>query len=292
MKQLNTLDKIQIDNIKRLAEEKRRELGFIGDTPIANDIFTILEKLNILLLEYPIKSENKKPAFSAALMYSKESDKDFVFIGLNTADYFYKQIFAIAHELYHFYTNTGSHLSRLEEEKNNTTEIKANRFAAEFLLPEKTLKRIILDEFKMSSLEKIKTNTLLRFIARLQCAWWLPYKSLVKRLEEIDAISNEQYKLLYSVDERNGEYTRIGKAINEDVFIKLNSITKNIGTSPKDIEVIIRNFEDDIIDEDKFIEALSLFGKKPEEFGYEINISEEDYNEFNEFFNEEADNEN
>jgi len=272
MKQLNSLDTIQINEIKRLAEEKRRELGFIGDTPIANDIFTILENLNILLLEYPIKSENDKPAFSAALMYSKESDKEFIFIGLNTADYFDKQIFAIAHELYHFYTKTGSHLSRLEEEKNNINEIKANRFAAEFLLPEKTLKRIILDEFKRPLLEKIKTNTLLRFIARLQCAWWLPYKSLVKRLEEIDAISNDQYKLLYSIDEREGEYAGIGKAINEDIFMKLNTITKNIGTSPKEIEVIIRNFEDSIIDEDGFIEALSLFDKKPEEFGYKINI--------------------
>lgn len=287
-----TLNEIQIENIRKLAEDERHKLGFIGGTPIANDIFTILENIGIRLLEYPINSDDGvKPAFSAALMCSMEGDKEIVFIGLNTADFFDKQIFAIVHELYHFYTKTGSHLSRLSEEENSCVEVEANRFAAEFLLPESTLKSIVLDEFKTSSLWKMKTKMLLRFIARLQCVWWLPYRSLVKRLREIDAISDEQYVQLYNIDERdlNGEYGRIGKATNKEVFIKLNTATNNIGTSPKDIEVIIRNFEDGIIDEDNFIKALNLFNKKPDDFGYEFEVSDEDIGEFEEFFNGEVD---
>ena len=97
------LNEKQIQDIRMLARAKRQELGFVGETPIANDIFTILERLNIRLLEYPIISEGDRPAFSAAVMYSKEGNQELVFIGLNTADYFDKQIFAIAHELYHFY---------------------------------------------------------------------------------------------------------------------------------------------------------------------------------------------
>jgi Zn-dependent peptidase ImmA (M78 family) len=97
-----SLNEIQIENIRKLAGDERRKLGFIGETPIANDIFTILENMNILLLEYPIKSDDVKPAFSSALMCSTKGDKELVFIGLNTADFFDKQIFAIAHELYHF----------------------------------------------------------------------------------------------------------------------------------------------------------------------------------------------
>jgi Zn-dependent peptidase ImmA (M78 family) len=287
------LNEIQIENIRKLAEEKRHTLGFVGETPIANDILTILENMNILLLEYPIKSDGEKPAFSAALMYSTEGDKELVFIGLNTADFFDKQVFAIAHELYHFYTKTGSHLSRLSEEQNSMLEVEANRYAAEFLLPESTLESIVLNEFKKSSLQQIQTKTLLRFIARLQCTWWLPYHSLVKRLREINAISNKQYDQLYAVDDRDmdGEYGRIGKAINKEVFIKLNTATNNIGTSPKDIEVIIRNFEDNVIDEDQFINTLSLFDKKPDDFGYEIEVSSEDIAEFEEFFNGEVDDE-
>jgi Zn-dependent peptidase ImmA (M78 family) len=288
------LDEFQIEKIRKLASEKRLALGFVGETPIANDIFMILDNMNIILLEYPIESENNKPAFSAALMYSEEGGQKLVFIGLNTADFFDKQIFATAHELYHFYTKTGTpHISRLDNENNDAIEAQANRFAAEFLLPKNILESIILREFKTSSLLKVQSKTLMRFIARLQCTWWLPYHSLVKRLKEIGAISDKQYETLYSIDERDleGEYGRMGRAINEDVFLKLNTPTNRIGTSPKEIEVIIRNFEDDIINEDTFIDTLLLFGKKPDDFGYESGVSQEDIDEFNVFFNRKSNDE-
>ena len=194
------LNEVQVDEIRKLVGDERRFLGFVGETPIANDIFTILDRLDIMLLEYPIESEGDRPAFSAAIMYSEEGDKKLTFIGLNTADFYDKQIFAIAHELYHYYTKSGSHLSRPEDEESSLIEIKANRFAAEFLLPETVLESIVLDEFKTSTLEKVQHKTLLRFIARLHCTWWLPYRSLVKRMHEIGAISAEQYAELYSVD--------------------------------------------------------------------------------------------
>ena len=222
-------------SLQKLAENLRLKLGFVGETPIANDIFLILDKLKIYLLEYPIKSDNGDiPAFSAVLIYSTAGDEKLTFIGLNTADYFDRQIFAIAHELYHFETKTGSHLSRLSEDQDDLTEIKANRFAAEFLLPEKVLEDIVVNEFKTSNLHQIKIKSLLRFIARLHCTWWLPYRSIVKRLKEIDAISAEQYKELFKVNERamNSDYGHIGFAINEEVFKKLNTATYNIGTTP------------------------------------------------------------
>ena len=288
-----TLNEVQVDEIRKLAGDERRFLGFVGETPIANDIFTILDRLDIMLLEYPIESEGDRPAFSAAIMYSEEGDRKLTFIGLNTADHYDKQIFAIAHELYHYYTKSGSHLSRPEDEEGSLIEIKANRFAAEFLLPETVLESIVLDEFKTSTLEKVQHKTLLRFIARLHCTWWLPYRSLVKRMHEIGAISAEQYAELYSVDERDlqGEYGKIGQAINKEVFLKLNQPTKNIGTSPNEIEIIIRNFEDNLIDEDKFAETLSLFNRTPDEFGYEIKVSQEDIDELDAFFSGEDDDE-
>lgn len=293
MHQLIKLNEIQIEEICKLVKEKRRLLGYIGDTPIANDIFVILENLGIHLLEYPVKSDGEKQAFSAALMYSTEGDKELVFIGLNTSDYFDKQVFAIAHELYHFYTKTASHLTRLKEEEDSLIEVKANRFAAEFLLPESTLKSIIIDIFKKSSLKEVKINTLLRFIAKLQCDWWLPYRSIVKRLKEIDVISDAKYNQLYRINERdmNSEYARMGKGLNEEVFLKLNRATNNIGTSSKNIDIVIRNFEDNLIDEGQFNDILNLFGKKTDDFGYKIEVSPEDIDEFNNFFNGEVKNE-
>lgn len=287
------LSEVQVDEIRRLAAFERRSIGFVGETPIANDIFTILDRLEIRLLEYPIVSSGNRPAFSAAIMYSEEGDKKLSFIGVNTADFFDKQIFAIAHELYHFYTKSGSHLSRPDDDEIDLIEAKANRFAAEFLLPGEALESILLDEFRTSSLYKIQPKTLLRLIARLHCTWWLPYRSLVRRLHEIGSISIQQYEVLYTVDERDlqGEYGKLGQAINQDIFLKLNKPTHNIGTSPDNVEIIIKNFEDGLIDEHKFAETLSLFNKTPEEFGYGITVSQEDREELDSFFSGEVDDE-
>ncbi|SCZ81380.1 ImmA/IrrE family metallo-endopeptidase [Acidaminobacter hydrogenoformans] len=285
------LSDLQLDHIIKLSRDLRRSVGYVGDVVIGYNVFSILDTLGIALLEYPIDSKNSKPAFSAAMIYSEENNERFAFIGLNTADYLDNQIFSIAHELYHFCTKTGSHLSRIESD-NNQIEDMANRFAAEFLLPETCLKSLILEEFKQTSLEDISRNTLLRLIARLQCHWYLPYRSVVRRLYEISAITHEQLVEFYDINERdlNGEYGRLGQAIDQDTFIKLNDPTYKIGTSAKEIEIIIRNFEDHLIDEDKFAAALSLFNRTPEEFGFHINVSNEDIDEFEAFFSGEGNN--
>ena len=97
---------------------------------------------------------------------------------------------------------------------------------------------------------------------------------------------------MYSVDERElqGEYGKIGQAINKEVFLKLNQPTKIIGTSPDEIEIIIRNFEDNLIDEDKFRETLGLFNRTPDEFGYAIQVSPDDIDELDALFRGEDDN--
>lgn len=278
-----------IESIRELARTKRFALGFSDDPPIANDIQTILDKLEIILLEIPIEVECGKPAFSAVILCSEEGGKSLVFIGLNTADYFDKQVFAIAHELYHFFTKTGSHLSRQDGQDDDVVEAKANWFAAEFLLPGDVLKRRVFEEFKSYSLETVQLKVLLRFIARLHCTWWLPYRSLVKRLWEIQAITEQQYEELYQIDERdrNGEYFRIGKSTQIGDFIRLNTATKTIGSSPSAIETILRNFENNLIDEDTFAKILGLFDKSPSDFGYEISVSQDDLDELRDFLEDE-----
>ncbi|MDD3366034.1 MAG: ImmA/IrrE family metallo-endopeptidase [Sphaerochaetaceae bacterium] len=285
MDQKHDLSALEIETIRRLANNRRLALGFTGEIPIANDILMVLEKLNIILLELPIETERDKPAFSAVILSSQEGGKDLVFIGLNTADYYDRQIFAIAHELYHYYTKTGSHLSRQEEQNIDVVEARTNRFAAEFLLPEAVLKSWVFDEFKSYSLADIQTKVLLRFIARLHCTWWLPYCSLVKRLWEIKAITLTQCQKLYRIDERDaeGEYGRIGRSTQNEIFTMLNTATKNIGTSPWAIETILRNFENNLIDEDTFANTLRLFNKSPADFGYEISISQDDVAEIHDF---------
>ncbi|MDC7248097.1 MAG: ImmA/IrrE family metallo-endopeptidase [Sphaerochaetaceae bacterium] len=278
-----------IESIRKLARDLRRRLGLSEEIPIANDMYTVLDKLEIILLELPIEAENDKPSFSAVLLYSKEGGENLVFIGLNTADYFDKQIFAIAHELYHFYTRTGSHLSRSDGEKDDVNEAKADWFAAELLLPEEVLRRRVFEEFGTYLLRDVQTKTLLRFIVRLHCTWWLPYRSLVKRLWEIHAITAQQYENLYDIDERDreGEYYRIGRSTQNDDFIRLNTVTRTIGSSPSAIETILRNFENGLIDEDSFAEILGLFNKNPSDYGYEISVLKDDLDEISDLFEDE-----
>ena len=281
MKATHELSVKEIEDIKELAREKRVVLGFSNDAPIANDLALVLEKLLITPIELPIKGNGEKLTFSAMLLCSQSE----TFIGINTADYFDKQIFAIAHELYHFYTKTRSIQNWQEGNGDDEIETRANRFAAEFLLPEESFKRRIINEFGEEFLEGVKRQTLLRFIARIHCIWYLPYRSVVKRLKEIKAITQEQYKELYDIDERDpeGEYSRLGKAFDRDIFIKLNTKTETIGTSAYAIETIVRNFENNIIDEHAFAKTLRMFGKDPADFGYEITISQEDKDEIEEF---------
>jgi len=274
-----------IEAIQAKAARKRFELGFSHDPPVGSVINVILDRLGILLVEIPVEPEGDKPTFSAIIFCSEEEGDSFAFIGTNSADYFDKQIFAIAHELYHFFTKSGSHITLQGSSKDDLNEAKANWFAAEFLLPERALKQQLFTEFKTYTLNTIPIKTLLRFIARLHCTWWLPYRSLVKRLWEIEAITKQQYAELYAVDERDlsGEYGRIGLSLQSDVFIKLNEVTRTRGTSPKGLENIIRNFEANLIDEKKFIKLLDLFNRNPDDFGYEVSVSQEDIKEINDF---------
>lgn len=275
----------EIEALQAKATRRRFELGFSQDPPIGNAINVILDRLGILLVEIPVESEGDKPAFSAIIFCSEEEGESFAFIGINSADYFDKQIFAIAHELYHFFTKSGSHITLQERLEEDLTEAKANWFAAEFLLPEQVLKQQLFAEFKTYSLNATPIRTLLRFIARIHCTWWLPYRSIVKRLWEIDAITEQQYTELYEIDERDlsGEYGRIGLSLQSDLFSKLNEITRTRGTTPKGLENIIRNFEANLIDEETLTTLLNLFARSPEDFGYEISVSQEDIQEINDF---------
>ncbi|NCC70525.1 ImmA/IrrE family metallo-endopeptidase [bacterium] len=273
------------NNIARLAQEEKRKLGYIGSAPIANDLVNLLDQLNIILLETPIESDKDLPSFSAAILYSE--NQKLTFIGLNTADYYDNQLFSLAHELYHYFAKSGYHLSRINDEKNNQLELEANYFAAEFILPKDELLNIVINEFKTKTLKNVDQHIIVRFIARIYCKWWLPYNYLIEELYEIKAITKEQRTELLEFDVRSNDsnFAKICNAINTDSFSLLNSKTKKNSTSPEIIEIIIKNFEDNLISEDEFEQILQMFNLSPRNFGYESEIAQEDIDEFESFFN-------
>jgi Zn-dependent peptidase ImmA (M78 family) len=285
--------KITKTGTSELASKERYELaeqakliktaaGLSSDTPIGNNMHALLSYHKIVLLENPIARAGSD-SFSAMFMRTKADSVNFSFIGVNTSDYYDKQLFAIAHELYHFYVHDNPHISR-DGNPKSPEERKAEYFAAELMLPLDVIKRIIMKEFGTSVISTQSMQVLLRFVARLHCTWWLPYKAIVKRLLEAGAVTSTVYNELYAVDERtkSAPYHRIGLSTNFEYFTLLNTVTEKVGTSATNLENAIRNFEDDIISEDELIRGLQLFNFKPEDFGIEIDsdISDEEWEAF------------
>ena len=279
------LNEIEVEEVRNIAEEFRGRYGIGDNVPIANDLFSLLDRLSIVLIEYPVESDGSM-GFDAYITRMEMDGTCLLFLGLNSAQPFDKQLFDIAHELYHYLTDT---IEIKLDEKKEKSEKKADRFAAELLLPHKILRYNILKEFQTLSLEDIRQQTILRFIARIHCQWRLPYKSIVKRLLEENFITKVQYSSLYSIDERDekSSYGCICNAIDENMFRTLNSPTNKIGTTANYIEVVIRNYEDGLIDLDSFTKGMTLLGKHPEDFFPEdLRVSSDDIDEFNAYLSE------
>lgn len=271
-------DKTQSD-IAKQAKQLKGRLSIGDEAPIGSDFPSILQKLNIILLECPIKRTGSN-SFSAIFCRTKVDGKEVMFLGVNTWDYYDRQLFAIAHELYHFLNPSQPHISR-DDDLDNPIEKQADWFAAELLLPLQVLKTHVLDTFGKRDINEYSRPTLLRFIARLQCTWWIPYKSIIHRLYEADAIDESTYQELFAVDERDpsGMYYRIGDATAHETFSLLNKQTKSCGTDSANLEVCLRNFEDGIISEEELYDGLQLFDRLPEDFGISFIAEDEDDDE-------------
>lgn len=283
------LDEKQIYEVKKLASDTRQFFGALQNVPIGSDIRLLLEKKDILLCEYPYPDTEGTHTYGNITWFKTEEDT-ITFIGLNTSSYYDEQIFAIAHEIYHYTTKTGKAYTPNMDYEDTLTEKQADRFAAELLLPVEALIDAVMGTFNDSDMYRISDNKVLRFIARIHCDWWLPYQSIVNRLYEEKIISEEQYERLYEIDCRseNGIYRRILKNTDSEISDLLNKKTKTVGVSNRVIEIIISNYEDGFIDDDEFIETLTLFDKKPEDFGFEM-LADIDDDDLKDMFESEDD---
>lgn len=282
------LNEKQIYEVKRLASDTRRSFGIYPNVPIGNEIKLLLEKKDILLCEYPFPDTNGTHTYGNITWFKIDNDT-ITFIGLNTSSFYDEQIFAIAHEIYHYITQSGKAYTPDMEYEDKIIEKKADRFAAELLLPEEALKAAAIDIISSSDMRDVSSAKLLRFIARMQCDWWLPFQAIVNRLFEEGFIDESQYEKLYEIDCRNeeGVYRRLLKNIDAEISELLNKRTKTIGVSNSVIETIISNYEDGFIDDDEFVQTLLMFDKRPEDFGFTMDTEID--NDLIDFFESEDD---
>lgn len=284
---INSLTKKDIFEIGEFAKDKRRHFD-IGMLPIGDNIFKLIRKEKIYLIYTPIEvDDNRDNNFSAIYVCLRESGEEISYIGLNTADYLDKQIFALAHELFHHFEKCQLHICRSSDEEKNNRELKANLFAAEFLLPTEKLETEIKEANDGDiNLTKWKHSALLRQIARLHCEYRLPYKAIVRRLQEIGSISQSQYSKLYveKVRDSESDYYQIGCSMNEEIFKMLNTKSRKTGVDGNDLEKIIRNYEDGLISISELADTLPDFNKSLADFGLEEKIDPDDLADLGQYY--------
>lgn len=194
----NLLSKEEIELLKNRARDSRAIYGL--NTPIGTNIFSFLEQKGDIVFQ--LQDFKKSDLDAMIIKYSSKSLKKYIVI--NSDKPLINHIFAAAHELYHYsYSFIENQLDSFvcSFSKNEKEEIKANRFAAEFLLPEEAL-RNELKIFLQFSEGKFQTTPLYRQIAFcfvLVAKYCLPLKAVLYRLKE-ENISNTDYLLKHYED--------------------------------------------------------------------------------------------
>lgn len=267
-------DRYELD---KLVEQKRNMYN-LGTGPLGDGILQLIAQLNINMLYLPKDPRTDEEPLSAMYLSSNEKQgEDLAFIGVNTAQHYDAQLFSISHELYHHFENPNDiFLCRDIEDADGLRELKANQFAASFLLPTEAIQEAIyeINNYELN-IDNWKLPTLLRFIARLHLDYKLPYKAIVRRLVEVNALKDKElYQSLWSQNARNETsfYYKIAMSYDADLFTLLNKKTRKIGVDARFLELMLQNFEDDFVGLDELADDLSLFSKKLEEFG----LAEED----------------
>lgn len=177
------LDKEDIKEIKGLVKEKRVDYGI---APIGTDIFSFIRQKEPNIFFEKEQFSNKLDA----LIYLPNPNKDLGFIILNSNQPLINQVFATAHEYYHYIKDldeirTNPRVCSLESMKNKN-EQKASRFAAEFLLPDEAL-RINVEEWSGIFNMDWKKNDLIHwsiFCCKVAIRYCIPLKALLYRLCE------------------------------------------------------------------------------------------------------------
>ena len=188
----------EILQIKNQSKDARGRYGL--NAPIGTNIFSFLEQKGDIVFQLQDFKESELDAM--IIKYSAKSQKKYIII--NSDKPLINQIFAAAHEFYHYlYSFIGNPQNSIvcTFSKNDKEEIKANRFAAEFLLPEEALKDEVYSFSKFID-GKFLNAPIARqivFCFYLTTKYSIPLKAVMYRLME-ENISNTDYLLSHYED--------------------------------------------------------------------------------------------
>jgi Zn-dependent peptidase ImmA (M78 family) len=272
------LSKSEISKIKTLAREKRVDFGI---APIGKNIFDYImsKEKNLYFETQPFENKDLD-----ALIFMPSRTSDIAFIILNTNQPLLNQIFATAHEYYHYLTDLemikkNPHVCSLSHLKDKM-EQKASRFAAEFLLPEEAL-RIEVDDFltlyNVNELDKVDFADIAILCYKLTIRYCLPLKAVIIRLYEERLIGPQKFSHMIT------NYRFI-----KDTFITANTrasrqIKELVSTDNPYLPEILYDlipiaFNHGFVSLDKIEKDIQLLGLKKESFNldFEEDLEAED----------------
>ena len=276
------LNREEIDKIENKALQQRKMNDLGTESPIGNKVFDIVEnQYDSFLLLYPLKSKN------IAAFTRKQGSITQVFVNTSFERGF--QNFACAHELYHLIDFQERQIDKfiicndrdisetMDQDDIDIDELKANYFAASFLLP----KDVIEERFKKIKGINCSREDFILEIIKLQSQYEVPFKTILKRLKELEVINRDNYEQLKIYEDKILEYCKmmdesISKSIQKlessncrkyhtlNVSKMASDVYKNNIISFAKLESIIKNY-------DKTIEDFNI--EKPEVKRIDIDFS-------------------
>lgn len=248
--QSRQLSKGDIATIKAFAREKLIAYCKLN-TVIGAQIFHILEKESKVLY-YPLEDQT--------VWGFSETIQGKAFVCINTSLDFEKQVFAAAHELYHLWYGTSGEIMVLEEtgEPDDDLEVElwANRFAAEFLVNEE----LLLQEMRTYGIDKDSISV--KDIIKLANIFVVPYRTMVRRLNEIGIYRENMYDRLKAYSDKYAE--RMGKRLG-----LTNPVRKDLIGLSNLVDKTMELYEKKLITYEKLEYLLGLSRLTPAEMGVE-----------------------
>ena len=235
--------------IKEEAQRVREKYGLEADAAIGDYIFKILNDECILIVK-PTPELQDLDGFSEEKVIDN-SIRTVVYI--NTVKTKEKQNFCAAHELGHRYKLDVQIKDKFPNEVYYPVEDIMNRFAAELMLPENGFKKHVskyLDECDGETDESgkkiISFSDALKMITQLMDFYYVPYKAVVKRLEETGRFTQRDCEMLEKYDANPEGRAVVEKYISENGFTRLRTPDHKIQYSlpvEKNLQDILTNPE-------------------------------------------------
>jgi len=229
------------------------------------DIFSLIEQKGINHIRYPF---GKDVLLGFATVYEGKR-----VIVSNSSEILSREIFTIAHELGHIVfdfedLNQGLKIDLdIEEIKEDICEERAFYFANCFLMPENKIEDYIKYELKK---EKEELSAL--DIVRIQIEFNVSYNAVVKRLKDINFITETHMYSLFN--EKNVlKSNALFEILNADK--KLLRSTEVISVPAKYLEYVTSNYNNDYIPYSSIEKALGLLNKDAEVFKKENEENED-----------------